>query len=145
MGTEDPRVGYLQTCRNFTTNLTLSLISVALTHDFAMSALLALSASHLAWQTKNPDTENLFYHHYGVATKGLHEAMGVFSEGNSEAVLAATLLLSWQTTEWQVVEHWDKTLSDDRTRRNWTSLQRSLATVRKCMTDMEGSLTQCRP
>lgn len=65
-----------------------------------MSALLALSASHLAWQTKNSDTENLAYHHRGVALKGLHEAIGGFSERNSEAVLAASILLSWQAMDW---------------------------------------------
>jgi hypothetical protein len=65
-----------------------------------MSSVLALSASHLAWQTKNPDTQNLAYHHRGVALKGLHEAIGDFSERNSEAILAASMLLSWQATEW---------------------------------------------
>lgn len=65
-----------------------------------MSAVLALSAFHLAWQTRNSDTENLAYHHRGVALKGLHEAIGAFSEQNSEAVLAASMLLSWQATEW---------------------------------------------
>lgn len=65
-----------------------------------MSALLALSASHLAWRTKNSDTNNLAYHHRGVALKGLHEAIGVFSPENAEAILAASILLSWQATEW---------------------------------------------
>ena len=77
-----------------------SLITVALSHDFVMSAMLALSASHLAWQTKNPDTDNLAYHHRGVALKGLHEAIGDFSRENSDAILAASMLLSWQATEW---------------------------------------------
>ena len=69
-----------------------------------MSALLALSASHLAWQTKNGDTENLAYHHRGVALKGLHEAIGAFSRDNSEAILAASMLLSWQATEWYDIQ-----------------------------------------
>ncbi|KIW94264.1 uncharacterized protein Z519_05580 [Cladophialophora bantiana CBS 173.52] len=78
-----------------------------------MSALLALSASHLAWQTKNTDTENLAYHHRGVAIKGLHEAIGAFSRENSEAILAASILLSWQATDW----------------RGWASLQQGVSTV----------------
>ncbi|KIY01920.1 uncharacterized protein Z520_02058 [Fonsecaea multimorphosa CBS 102226] len=90
-----------------------SLISAALAHDFVMSALLALSASHLAWQTKNADTENLAYHHRGVALKGLHQAIGAFSRENSEAILAASILLSWQSTEW----------------RGWASLQKGVSTV----------------
>lgn len=77
-----------------------SLIGVALLHDFVMSALLALSSSHLAWQTRNTDTENLAYHHRGVALKGLHEAIGAFSKDNSDAILAASMLLSWQAIEW---------------------------------------------
>ena len=65
-----------------------------------MNALLALSASHLAWQTKSCGTDNLAYHHRGVALKGLHEAIGAFSRENSEAILAASILLSWQATDW---------------------------------------------
>ena len=67
-----------------------------------MSAVLALSASHLAWETNDSGTEHLAYHHRGVALKGLHEAIGSFSRDNSEAILAASMLLSWQATEWYV-------------------------------------------
>lgn len=42
------------------------------------------------------------YEHRGIALKGLHEAIGGFSPHNSDAVLAASLLLSWQATEWSV-------------------------------------------
>src|SRR4051794_41038981 len=77
-----------------------SLISVALSNDYTMNALLAMSAAHLAWQTKNADTEHLAYHHRGIALKGLHEALGTFSEHNSEAILAASMLLSWQARDW---------------------------------------------
>ncbi|KIV93653.1 hypothetical protein, variant [Exophiala mesophila] len=94
-----------------------TLINTALQHDFVMSALLALSASHLAWQTKNGDTDNLAYHHRGVALKGLHEAIGAFSRDNSEAILAASMLLSWQATEW----------------RSWASLQQGVSTVMNAM------------
>lgn len=65
-----------------------------------MNALLALSAAHLAWQTKNNDTEHLAYHHRGIALKGLHEALSTFSEQSSEAVLSASMLLSWQAKDW---------------------------------------------
>ena len=65
-----------------------------------MSSLLAFSASQLAWETRNADTENLAYYHRGVALKGLHEAIGAFSRENSDAILAASMLLSWQATEW---------------------------------------------
>ena len=75
-------------------------LALALSNDFVMSAILALSASHISWMTRNQDTENLAYHHRGVALKGLHEAIGNFSRENSDAVLAASMLLSWQATEW---------------------------------------------
>jgi hypothetical protein len=42
------------------------------------------------------------FEHRGLALKGLHEAIGSFLRENSDAVLAASLLLSWQATEWLV-------------------------------------------
>lgn len=65
-----------------------------------MSAILALSAWHLAWLTENTETDHLAYHHRGVAFKGLHEAISAFSQRNSDAILAASMILSWQATEW---------------------------------------------
>lgn len=50
------------------------------------------------------------YEHRGNAIKGLQEAIGSFSRENSDAVLAASLLLSWQATEWFVKLCWDVTL-----------------------------------
>lgn len=77
-----------------------SLISVALSSDFAMNALLAFSAAHLAWRTKNSDTEHLAYHHSGIALKGVHEALSTFSDSISEPVLASSILLAWQAKDW---------------------------------------------
>lgn len=68
---------------------------------FVMHALLALSATHLAWLTECPLTKNMAFEHRGIALKGLHDAIGAFSRENSDAVLAASLLLSWQATEWR--------------------------------------------
>ena len=65
-----------------------------------MHAVLSFSASHLAWLTNNAETQHLAYHHRGIALKGLHEAIGTFSRQNSESILAASILLSWQATEW---------------------------------------------
>jgi len=65
-----------------------------------MSSLLAFSAAHLAWMTGSSETNNLAYYHRGVALKGLQEAIGSFSRQSSDAVLAASILLSWQATEW---------------------------------------------
>jgi hypothetical protein len=93
----DVRSPLLLYCR---TDLICSLIAIGLQNDFVMSAVLAFSACHLAWQTKNHETENLAYYHRGVALKGLHEAISAFSRQNSESILAASMLLSWQATEW---------------------------------------------
>lgn len=65
-----------------------------------MHALLALSATHIAWLSKCPVVKQMAYEHRGIALKGLHEAIGTFSRQNSDAVLAASMLLSWQATEW---------------------------------------------
>ncbi len=65
-----------------------------------MHALLGLSATHMAWLTEDQTVDQMAYEHRGVAFKGLQEAIGSFSRENSDAVLAASLLLSWQATEW---------------------------------------------
>jgi hypothetical protein len=65
-----------------------------------MNAILALSASNLAWRTKNLDTENLAYYHRGVALKGLHGGIGQFSREVSDAILAGSMILSWDAPEW---------------------------------------------
>jgi hypothetical protein len=67
-----------------------------------MHAILAFSASHLAWISQSSETRNIAIHHGGNALKGLHEAIAAFSKANSDAVLAASLLLTWQATDWYV-------------------------------------------
>ena len=80
-------------------------LKIGTDYAFVMHALLALSATHLAWLTDCPLTANMAYEHRGIALKGLHEAIGAFSRQNSDAVLAASLLLSWQATEWLVLSY----------------------------------------
>ena len=80
-----------------------SLIDAASGHSFAMSSILAFSAAHMAWITKSVETNNIAYHHRGIALKGLQEAIGDFSQGNSDAVLAASILLSWQASDWYAI------------------------------------------
>lgn len=76
-------------------------IKIGATYGFVMHAVLALSATHIAWLTDCPLVSQMAYEHRGIALKGLHEAIGSFSRENSDAVLAASLLLSWQATEWR--------------------------------------------
>lgn len=94
--------------------ISCSFLAIAVSSDFVMSAIMAFSASHLAYITGNKETESLAFHHRGIAFKGLQSAMAGFSKENSDAILAASILLSWQVTDWPTL----------------TSLQRSMFSVR---------------
>lgn len=77
-----------------------SIIQIGATHDYVMHALLAFSAMHIAFLTDCPLVGNIAYEHRGIALKGLQEAIGAFSRETSDAILAASLVLSWQATDW---------------------------------------------
>ncbi|KAI9721703.1 MAG: hypothetical protein M1812_002037 [Candelaria pacifica] len=102
-------------CNKFTvwTEKIPSFLSIASSHPFVMHSILAFSATHLAWLTKSSETNNIAYHHRGIALGGLQEAIGDFSKANSDATLAASILLSWQATE----------------SRGWTSLMQGTSSV----------------
>lgn len=76
------------------------LLRIATSFPFVMHAVLALSATHLAWLTDSQATYNIAYHHREIALRGLQEGIGNFRRDNSDAVLAASILLSWQATDW---------------------------------------------
>ncbi|QGA15124.1 hypothetical protein EYB26_002780 [Talaromyces marneffei] len=76
------------------------LLAIAVTSDFVMSSILALSALHMAYVTGSQETVNLSHHHRKIASKGLQTALGAFSKGNCDAILAASLALSWQAADW---------------------------------------------
>jgi hypothetical protein len=65
-----------------------------------MSALLGMSAAHLSWVSENQEALQLSYEHHGVALNGLQAAVGQFSKQNADAIVAASILLSWQATDW---------------------------------------------
>lgn len=65
-----------------------------------MHALLAFSAMHIAFLTDCPLVGGMAFEHRGAAFSGLHEAISSFSRENSDSILAASLVLSWQATEW---------------------------------------------
>ncbi|KAJ9667218.1 hypothetical protein H2201_002739 [Coniosporium apollinis] len=92
-------------------------LSLAASHPFVKHSILAFSASHLAWISTSPETRNLAFHYGGIALKGLHEAIGNFSRTNSDAVVASSLLLSWQATDWK----------------GWASLMSGIKTVSYAM------------
>ncbi|KAL3467517.1 hypothetical protein BJX64DRAFT_144035 [Aspergillus heterothallicus] len=88
-------------------------LSIAISRDFVMSSILTLSAAHLAWITRNQETKQLALHHRGTAIQGLQKAIGSFSKENSDGVLAASIILSWQDSDWP----------------SWASLQQGVTSV----------------
>jgi hypothetical protein len=90
-----------------------TIIKIGVTNDYVMHALLAFSSMHIAWLTDCPLVGNMSYEHRGIALKGLQEAIGTFSRESSDAVLAASLVLSWQATDW----------------RSWTQLMQGTSSV----------------
>ncbi|KAJ5146935.1 uncharacterized protein N7443_001466 [Penicillium atrosanguineum] len=92
-------------------------LAIALSNDFVMNSILALSSFHLAFLTRDQETKQLAYQHKVTALRGLQTALGAFSKDNCEAILAASILLSWQATE----------------RQSWVSLQQGISSVLESM------------
>jgi len=67
---------------------------------FLVHAVLAFGASAMAWEQGNPEQKNLGYYHGGKALEGMQDAISSFSRENADAILAASILLSWQANEW---------------------------------------------
>lgn len=77
-----------------------SLLRIAATTPYVMHALLAFSAMHIAFITDCPLVGSMAIEHRGVAFSGLNAAISSFSRETSDAFLAASLVLSWQATDW---------------------------------------------
>ncbi|MCJ1311541.1 hypothetical protein MMC25_005214 [Agyrium rufum] len=95
-------------------------LAIANWREFVMHAILALSATHLAYVTGSPSTDRMALEHRQKSLEGLSTAMGELSQSageffqpNADALLAAQLLLSWQVKEWS----------------EWTSLTSGMPTV----------------
>lgn len=74
---------------------------------------MTFSAAHLAWITRSQETQQLALHHQRTAVHGLHKTISTFSKENCDEVLAASILLSWQDSDWS----------------SWTSLQQGVTSV----------------
>ncbi|KAL5583839.1 hypothetical protein FOVSG1_015518 [Fusarium oxysporum f. sp. vasinfectum] len=77
-----------------------TLLQIGATTPFVMHALLAFSAMHIHFLTICPLVGGMVYEHRGLALKGLQEAISLFSRETSDAILAASFVLSWQATDW---------------------------------------------
>lgn len=90
-----------------------NLLRIGATNAYVMHALLAFSAMHIAFLTDCRLVSNMAFEHRGIALSGLHAAIGSFSRDTSDAILAASLVLSWQAADW----------------RSWTQLMQGTSTV----------------
>ena len=86
-------------------------------HPFVMEALNAWSATLIAWSSGSAETRKLSMRYGTLALRGLHDAIGNFTQANSDAVFAASLLLIAQATDW----------------RSWSSLDAGLQSVMATM------------
>ncbi|CAK7220712.1 hypothetical protein SBRCBS47491_004280 [Sporothrix bragantina] len=94
-----------------------TIISIGATNAYVMHALLAFSASHMTYLNECPIVGIMADEHRGIALKGLQEAISTFSRETSDAILAASLVLSWQATDW----------------RSWTQLMQGTRSVIEAM------------
>ncbi|KAI1829446.1 transcriptional regulator family: Fungal Specific TF [Penicillium roqueforti] len=92
-------------------------LAIALGSEFVMSSILSFSAFNLAFLTRDPETKQLAFSRRLTALQGLQTALGSFSKENCDAILAASVLLSWQATDHQ----------------NWASLQHGISSVLESM------------
>ncbi|KAF3770620.1 hypothetical protein M406DRAFT_285362 [Cryphonectria parasitica EP155] len=78
-----------------------TILGVGAVHRFVMEALLAFSAEHISNITGCPMVGKMAFEHRGRALMGVSKALNAFCEGNSDAILAASMVLSWQATDWR--------------------------------------------
>ena len=77
----------------------LSILRLGVEHKYVMDALLAFSAMHLAHLTDCALVGILGMKYSGSALTGLREATGSLTVHNADAIIAASLVLSWQSTD----------------------------------------------
>lgn len=64
-----------------------------------MHSLLAWADLHIAWTTSIESAIIAAHECRSLAIKGLQAAVGKFGKENSDAVLAASMLLAWQAAD----------------------------------------------
>ena len=75
-------------------------MSLASTFPFVMNALHSFSANQLAWKSQSTELRSTSINYGSMALEGLHEALGQFSASNADAVLATSLIMSYQASDW---------------------------------------------
>jgi hypothetical protein len=69
-------------------------------HRFLMDSLLGVSASHINLLSGNAEAAQLALHYRSQALHGLHLAVSNFSGENADAIMAASILLTWFQCDW---------------------------------------------
>lgn len=91
-------VSYLQP-KQENCSLISRFVSIGISHDFVMHALLAWSANQMPQIKKHPRQMQEVYHHCEHALDGLQKAIASFSKENSDAVLCASIIMAWQASD----------------------------------------------
>ena len=79
---------------------------------FFVHAMLGFGSLSLAWDRGSQDAKSLGYRHGAVALQGLQNAINAFSQENADAVLASSVVLSWQANDFHA---WQSLISGIRT------------------------------
>ena len=103
----------------------LRFMGIATSHRFAMDTMLAWSASHLAKLQGDQKSMNQALRYRVLALKGLQDAIGKFSSSNADAILAASVILSWQAPDsnsWAVLKRGTLTVIERILANNYSSV-----------------------
>lgn len=74
-------------------------MNIAVSCDFLLHAVLGWSATHLAHVTGDQEIQQDAYMHRCEALRGLQVAIKSFSKENSDAVLCASIVMAWQSSD----------------------------------------------
>lgn len=117
-------------------------LAIASKHTFLMHAILSFAGAAFAFESQAPDAKSLAYHHGGIALRGLQHAITNFSKDNADAVLGASILLSWQANDWR---SWASLITGIRTvvssMRSW----REVSMISDLITEQELSIPDSFP
>ena len=72
---------------------------MAFSYDFLLHAVLGWSATHLAQLTRDKEIQKDAYRHRCVALQGLQLSIQSLSKENSDAVLCASIVMLWQSSD----------------------------------------------
>lgn len=75
-------------------------LDLASDYRFVLQALCSFSATLLAWEEGSAELRSLQAEYGAIALRGLHEAIGTFSQANADGIAAASIIMNWHCTDW---------------------------------------------